>query len=147
MQLPVGTQRTMSEQLRHLLRMSIRSHISIHVIPSSIGAHAGLAGSCCLMEFKGFGPVVYVEGEMAGQFLEDPAEVSSYQNVFTALSTLAMDQNQSKATISRLAIDRYGCKESKGGFGEASAAQTLAVSFPRGVTRGRPTPSFTTPQP
>ncbi len=29
--LPVGTQRTMSDQLHHLLRMSVRSHISIHL--------------------------------------------------------------------------------------------------------------------
>ncbi len=116
LQLPVGTQRTMADQLHHLLRMSVRSHISIHLIPSSVGAHAGLAGSCCLMEFKGFGPVVYVEEEMAGHFLEEPVDVTAYQNVFTALSTLALDQNQSKATISRLAIERYGAKENKTGF-------------------------------
>ncbi len=115
--LSVGSQRTMSDQLHHLLRMSVRSHISIYVIPSSVGAHAGLSGSCCLMEFKGFGPVVYVEGEMAGHFLEEPADVSAYQNVLTALSTLALDQNHSKATISRLAVDRYGCQESKASAG------------------------------
>jgi transcriptional regulator with XRE-family HTH domain len=106
--LPVGGPRVMSEQVHHLLRMSVRSHLTIRVVPTAIGAHAALAGTCGLMEFADIGPVVYLETEAAGYFLEESAEISMYQNVFTALAAVALDPTQTRAVISRLAVDRYG---------------------------------------
>jgi transcriptional regulator with XRE-family HTH domain len=115
--LPVGGPRVMSDQLHHLLRMSVRANLHIRVIPTVVGAHAGLAGSCGLMEFAEFGPVAYLDGETAGYFLEEPHEIAAYQKVFTALGVVALDQSQSKALISRLAVDRYGYQEHKGNPG------------------------------
>jgi transcriptional regulator with XRE-family HTH domain len=106
--LPVGGPLVMSEQLHHLLRMSVRSQINLRLIPAAIGAHAGLAGSCCLMEFTEFGPVAFVEEEISGYFLEEPAEIAAYHRTFTALGAVALDQSQSKTVITRLAVDRYG---------------------------------------
>ncbi|HEX3780420.1 MAG TPA: helix-turn-helix transcriptional regulator [Pseudonocardiaceae bacterium] len=106
--LPVGGPKVMSEQLHHLLCMSVRSHVTIQLIPSAVGAHAGLTGSCVVMEFSDIGPVTYVETETAGYFIEEHADVSAHQNVFTALAAVALDQDQTRAAIGRLATDRYG---------------------------------------
>jgi hypothetical protein len=54
--------------------MCIRRYITIRVIPQTIGAHAGLAGSCTLMEFAELRPVAYVEEETAGRFMEEPED-------------------------------------------------------------------------
>jgi hypothetical protein len=106
--LPVGGPRVMAEQLHHLLRMSVRPYITIHLIPTAVGAHAALAGTCGLMEFPDIGPVAYLETEAAGYFVEESADVSKYQNVFTALAAVALDHAQTTALISRLAVDHYG---------------------------------------
>jgi transcriptional regulator with XRE-family HTH domain len=108
LRLPVGGAEVMSEQLHALLRMSVRSYISIRVIPAVIGAHAGTAGSCCLMEFTEFKPVVYVEEETAGHFLEEPAEIASYRGIFASLANYALDEGQSRNLIADLAVELYG---------------------------------------
>lgn len=51
LRLPVGDREVMSEQLHELLRVGVRSYITIRVIPAAFGAHAGTSGSCRLMEF------------------------------------------------------------------------------------------------
>ncbi|HEX3778743.1 MAG TPA: helix-turn-helix transcriptional regulator [Pseudonocardiaceae bacterium] len=106
--LPVGGLRVMSEELHHLLRMSVRPCITIRLIPTAVGAHAALAGACGLMEFPDIHPVAYLETEAAGYFLEEPAEVSRYQNVLTAPAAVALDPIQTKAVINRLAVGQYG---------------------------------------
>jgi Domain of unknown function (DUF5753)/Helix-turn-helix domain len=105
--LPVGGPAVMSEQMHHLLRMSVRSYITIRVIPASFGAHAGIAGACRLMESTEFGPVVYVEEETAGLFLEEPAVIAAYRKVFTALANCALSEGESKDVIAALAIELY----------------------------------------
>lgn len=105
--LPIGGYAVMSEQLHHLLRMSVRSYIKIRIIPASVGAHAGLAGSCTLMEFTDFEPVVYLDEEVGGHFLEEPEEISAYQRVFAGLAAIALDESTSKDVIAGLAEDHY----------------------------------------
>ena len=105
--LPIGGYAVMSEQLHHLLRMSVRSYITVRVIPAAIGAHAGLAGSCTLMEFADFEPVVYLEEEVGGHFLEEPQDIAAYQRVFAGLAAIALDETSSKEIIATLAKDHY----------------------------------------
>jgi predicted XRE-type DNA-binding protein len=109
--LPVGGREVMSEQMHHLLQMSVRSYITIRVIPAAYGAHAGTSGACRLMESAEFKPVVYVEEETAGHFMEDPDQIASYRKVFAALASCALDEGQSKDRIARLAVDLYADRE------------------------------------
>lgn len=109
--LPVGGQQTMSEQLHHLLRMSVRSYISIRVVPASFGAHAGTAGSCRLIDFVGIPSVVYLEGKTSGLFLEEEDEIETYRKVFEALAQAALDEGQSRDLIGSLATAVYADRE------------------------------------
>lgn len=105
--LPVGGPEVMSDQLHELLRLSVRSYITIRVIPTAYGAHAGTAGSCRLMEFTEFKPVVYREEETAGHFLEELDEIAAYRKIFTSLANCALSERQSKELIASLAVDLY----------------------------------------
>ncbi len=96
----VGGPEVMSDQLHHLLRVSVRPYISVRVV--TVAAHPGMAGACRLMESPDFG-VVYLEGETTGQFLEDPREISAYRNVFRALDAVALDDRRSRALIDHVA--------------------------------------------
>ena len=71
---PTGGAEVMSEQLHHLLRMSVRENILMQVIPISAGVHVAPAGPFIFMEFANIRPVVYIEGEVSGLFLEDDAD-------------------------------------------------------------------------
>jgi transcriptional regulator with XRE-family HTH domain len=105
--LPVGGSAVMSEQMHHLLRMSVRSYITVRVIPAAFGAHAGTAGACRLMEFSEVKPVVYVEELTAGHFLEEPVEIAAYRKTFTALANCALDERESQDRIADLAVRLY----------------------------------------
>jgi hypothetical protein len=105
--LPIGGYAVMSEQLHHLLRMAVRSYLNIRIIPAAVGAHAGLAGSCTLMEFAEFEPIVFLDEEIGGHFMEEPDEIAAYQKVFAAISAVSLDHSTSKDIIAALASEHY----------------------------------------
>ncbi|HEX4723961.1 MAG TPA: helix-turn-helix transcriptional regulator [Pseudonocardiaceae bacterium] len=104
LQLPVGGPGVLSDQLHHLLQMSVRSYVTIRVIPIAFGPHAAMCGACRLMESDDFKPVVYIEEQTAGHFLEEPREIATYRKIFTALANSALDQEESRSRIAELAV-------------------------------------------
>jgi len=113
LRLPVCCSEVMSEQLHLLLRMSVRRYITVRVIPAAKGAIPALDGSCRLMEFEDLRPVVYVEEQTAGNFMEDPATVVAYRKIFSALADCALEEEESRERIADLAIDLYGGGEDR----------------------------------
>jgi hypothetical protein len=107
LRLPVGGRAVMSEQLHELLRLGVRRYINIRVIPAAFGAHAGTSGACTLLEFAELKPVVYVEEQTAGHFMELPVEIALYRKIFGALANCALDEAQSNDRIARLAVELY----------------------------------------
>jgi hypothetical protein len=85
----------MSDQLHHLLQMSMRSSVSLRVVPASLGAHAAMAGAFRLMEFAEFQPVAYLESTTSSLFLELPEEIAAYRDILAALAATALDEEQS----------------------------------------------------
>jgi len=106
--IPVGGSAIMSEQLHHLLRMSVRSYITLRVVPLSIGAHTAMAGAFKLMEFAEFRPVVYVESECSNLFLEKKIEIQAHRKILAALAATALSEEQSREVIRTLATELYG---------------------------------------
>lgn len=113
LRLPVCCWAVMSEQLHHLLEMSVRRYINIRVVPASYGAFPGGDGSCRLIEFPEMKPVVYVEELIAANFMEDPASIAAYRKVFAALAKCALDEAESKELIATLAVELYGGGEER----------------------------------
>ncbi|MGW4211097.1 helix-turn-helix domain-containing protein [Lentzea sp. NPDC004789] len=99
LRLPVGSPGIMAEQYHHLLRLSVRPYLTIRLIPTAFGPHAGLAGDFDLLQFKKIPPIVYVESEGANVFLEDQPSVGLYDTVVTSLSRTALDESQTRKLI------------------------------------------------
>jgi hypothetical protein len=93
----------MSEQVHHVLRMSIRPEVWIRVIPELASVHAGSAGPFMMMEFAEIKPVVHMENETSSLFAERPETIRAYRAVLAKLATVALDREQSREWISRLA--------------------------------------------
>lgn len=104
---PIGGAAVMSEQLHHLLRMAVRSYLTLRVVPASRGAHAGMSGPFTLMRFTDFTPVVYLDSETSSLFLEKPEEITAYHRVLEALAETALDERESKELIGDLAVELY----------------------------------------
>ena len=99
LRLPVGGPDVMAEQLHHLLRMSVRPYLTLRLIPTAQGLHAGLAGSFDMLTFKKIPPIVFVESEGANVFLEDQPSVGLYEDVLASLGRTALDETQSRKLI------------------------------------------------
>lgn len=99
---PIGGPDVMSEQLHHLLRMSVRPYISLRVVPTATGAHAGLAGSFDLMRFDKHEPAVFLDSENSNLIIESPDAVKGYQQVIASLERQALDEEQSRRLITDL---------------------------------------------
>jgi transcriptional regulator with XRE-family HTH domain len=108
---PVGGTEVMSDQLHHLLRMSVRSYLTLRVVPASLGAHAATAGPFIFMEFAEFRSVTYLESETSSLFLEKPAETQAYRRILGALADTALGEGESRELIATVAIKLYADRE------------------------------------
>ncbi|MFI9149905.1 helix-turn-helix domain-containing protein [Streptomyces sp. NPDC053367] len=99
----VGGRQVMRDQLRHLLAMAQRPHITVQVLPFSTGAHAAAVGSFAML--RGPAPeldVVYVDLLGGGLFMEKPKELERYRLAFEYLSAQALDLESSAETVDRI---------------------------------------------
>ncbi len=99
LRLPVGGPDVMKDQHLHLLGMSQRSYITLRVVPISIGANAGSSGSFIRLGYEKFEPVIFLEGENSGLFIEDTRSLSIYSAVLKRLDAQALDPEQSRKLI------------------------------------------------
>jgi transcriptional regulator with XRE-family HTH domain len=106
--LPVGGPVVMSDQLHHLLRVSVLPHVQIRVVPRSKGAHAAISGSFRIMDVRDFKPIVYIEADALGLYREEREEVQRYRDVLSSLDGIALDRAQSRELIAALAVQLYG---------------------------------------
>jgi hypothetical protein len=100
---PVGGPIVMAGQLRWLVERGKRPHISIQVLPTSIGAHAGMAGPFIIMDFRGVPSIVHLENQTSSLSLEEKPETCSYRMVYEQLNEDALSQEDSVAFIATLA--------------------------------------------
>ncbi|MER7015574.1 helix-turn-helix transcriptional regulator [Saccharopolyspora sp. NPDC000359] len=92
---PIGGCEVMAEQLRHIVRMTRRPHITVQVIPFALGTHVGLNGNQLLMKFQRQRTIVYLEHRRAGTFLDDPADTSPIVESVATLAKAALSPNES----------------------------------------------------
>lgn len=100
--LPVGGEVVWRDQLAHLLRMSVRAYINFHVIPRSIGMHAGAAGDFRLMRFPKYPPLVFLDTLNCGLFFDDKETVALYEGRVKRLAAVALNREESRAVIDNI---------------------------------------------
>ncbi|WP_280445190.1 helix-turn-helix domain-containing protein [Nocardia brasiliensis] len=103
---PIGGRTVMSAQLRHLARAGHLRNVSIRVIPLDT-AYGGLAvGPFVILEFPSHPtaqltepPIVYLQGHLDAQYLEEADDVRRYQQIYDGLRQAALDETRSRALI------------------------------------------------
>jgi transcriptional regulator with XRE-family HTH domain len=100
---PVGSRETMSDQLHHLLCMSVRPRVTLRIVPIAAGALAAQSGPFGLLEFEHYGPAVHRPDEDADVYLEEPEEILTYRDILTRLGAVALNAHQTRAAITEVA--------------------------------------------
>jgi transcriptional regulator with XRE-family HTH domain len=102
---PVGGHAIMQAQLQHILHAAEEPTITIQVLPTARGAHAGLDGSFSIFEFPDPGDpdVAYAGGPVGTVFVEKIEDVRRFAVRFDHLRAAALDIGESTDLISRVA--------------------------------------------
>ena len=99
----VGGREVMGAQLDRLVDVSSNPNVTMQVIPYEAGAHPAMDSAFNILDFAGEVPtVVYVEGLSGWRYLERPADIEKYQQVFDILRNQAMSPKDSTGLIAKI---------------------------------------------
>jgi transcriptional regulator with XRE-family HTH domain len=99
----VGSPRVMLEEVSRLIDAARRPNVMIQVIPASVGAHEGLAGSFAIADFEDAASVGYVETALRGQPVEEPKDVAALNLTWDTLRAETLPRAASLALLEEVA--------------------------------------------
>ncbi|MBO8186522.1 helix-turn-helix domain-containing protein [Streptomyces spirodelae] len=101
----VGGKHTMAEQLEYLNEMSQQPHVTLQVMPFSMGAHPGVNGQYAILEFPeaSDSTVIYLEGVTSDLYLEKANDVANYSVMYEHLRAQALNPDQTREFIEKVA--------------------------------------------
>lgn len=139
----VGGPTVMAAQLAALLEAAEAPDITIQVLPYSVGAHPGMAGSFAVMDFPSPADpeLVYIDSMAGDLFLEREPDVRRYTRIFEHLRATALNPADSLRLISGIGTTaEQGREVQASGQPEpppGDLAQEQPVKRQRAVRRGR----------
>ena len=106
----VGGAEVMRTQLNHIADMAVLPHVNVQVLPFAAGVHPAMDGSFRILGFPepGDPDVVYLENQAGSLYLEEAAEIDRYARMFSHLIAKALDPEESRRMIARIAADLTG---------------------------------------
>ncbi|MFF9770128.1 helix-turn-helix domain-containing protein [Streptomyces sp. NPDC014636] len=88
----VGSPDIMREQLEHLNALNTEPHITVQILPYTVGAHPGLSGRFSILTFTDTpDAVVYLERFTSDLYLEKRSDVRHYSVMYDHLRAQALD--------------------------------------------------------
>ena len=106
----VGGDQMMRAQLRHIAEMAKLAHVNVQVLPFGAGAHPAMDGAFSILGFpEATDPdVVYLENQAGSLYLEEEPEIDRYARMSSHLIAKALNPEESRRMIARLADDLTG---------------------------------------
>jgi hypothetical protein len=99
-----GGPEVMREQLLHLAKLGTSlPRVRIHVVPASVGAHAGVDGPFVIATSPAGENIVYLECQRPGQVLDRAEDVNWMVEVWESIRGQALPQQQSTELILEIA--------------------------------------------
>ena len=102
---PVGGAEVMRAQLDHKAALAQLDTVTLHVLPSAVGAHAALVSGFIILHFGELGEpdMAYVEHALGALTLDKDGEVARARLAFERVLSDALDPVESLALVRRLA--------------------------------------------
>jgi transcriptional regulator with XRE-family HTH domain len=113
---PIRDRDAMAAQLEHLVDVAHRPNVSLRALPQEAGLHrASPCGSFTILEFpegtggrEGEPPTVYSDNLTGALYLDKPAEVAAYAEVWSSLVDACLDEPRSMELITAIARSYSG---------------------------------------
>ncbi|WP_351226866.1 helix-turn-helix transcriptional regulator [Streptomyces sp. NPDC002133] len=101
----VGNEQLMRDQLEYLVEQSQLPHVTVQVLPFSMGAHPGITGHYAVLEFPDASDssVVYIEGVTSDLYLEKANDVHKYTVMYEHLRAQALNVDHTREFIEDIA--------------------------------------------
>ncbi|MFG1916611.1 Scr1 family TA system antitoxin-like transcriptional regulator [Micromonospora sp. NPDC048898] len=100
---PVGGRSTMREQLLAVAAACAEPHIRVHVVPSVVGAYAGLNGPFVIAHSHDHRVAGYLDNQLQGQVVSDPDEIATIMAAWENVRGEALSHRQSVDLITEVA--------------------------------------------
>ncbi|MCK9923977.1 helix-turn-helix domain-containing protein [Frankia sp. AgPm24] len=103
---PVGGPEVMQAQLKHLIALTVKSNITIQVIPFSGGPHPAEGGSFSILRFgePDIADVVYLEHLTGAIYLDKPEDLTRYTLTMDNLALKSTTPAETAETIEQIAL-------------------------------------------
>ncbi|WP_007024252.1 helix-turn-helix domain-containing protein [Saccharomonospora iraqiensis] len=105
----VGGVAVMAEQLRQLVKATETDNITIRVLPSSRGDHAGVANNFTVLHFANPSadpPLGYFDGPLGGHMVSDAGDVAAMVTMFDDLRAAALAESESASLLAAI-LEEY----------------------------------------
>lgn len=102
----IGSPQVMCDQVTHVMEMSERPTIMIHVLPSGIGANAGLGGAIHLAAGFGMPEVLLGAALVEDQVTQEPSLMRAASDIFSLVRADAQPRAASR-TLMLEALERW----------------------------------------
>lgn len=108
---PVGGVDVMREQIAHLIEVSRRPHVGLHILPTDSGAHPGMDGPFVLLDFPPAAPevpllyspsTVYLQAAGGALYLDDADDVGAYRSAHERLVEMSTSGDETRELLRRL---------------------------------------------
>ncbi len=103
----VGGAKIMHDQLLHLAETANRPKVAVQIVPSEVGAHAGLLGAFVIASFDGAGDIVYLETAASGQVTETLSAIAEITLTYDMLRSEALPRTASRELIMKVAEQEW----------------------------------------
>jgi transcriptional regulator with XRE-family HTH domain len=106
----LGGREVMRDQLRHLIEMAQRPHVTVQLVPLDVTAASAPSIPITYLRFGGFDlpDVVYLEHIRSANFLEDRDETEEYRLALDRLADEALEPRESVRLLEETMKQRYG---------------------------------------
>jgi Domain of unknown function (DUF5753) len=95
----IGTSELMRQQIEHVIELSSRHEVMIHVLPRTVGANAGLGGPVSIATGTGTPEVILTGSLIEDQLTTDPAQVIKASATFNLVRADAASRVDSRALM------------------------------------------------
>ncbi|MFJ9618529.1 helix-turn-helix domain-containing protein [Streptomyces noursei] len=98
----LGGPDTWRKQLQHLRQCAELPFLGLQIMPTSRAAHASLDGPLLILETPEHDHLAYIEAQRISFLVDDPDQVSVYQQVYGMLRSQALNPEESKGLLDDL---------------------------------------------
>ncbi|MEH0546397.1 helix-turn-helix transcriptional regulator [Streptomyces sp. B21-105] len=99
------------DQLEHLVAVSERPGITLHVLPFSAGPHPLMNTSMMFLRLPDARTVAYTENDVRGELIEEIGSVEELQHAYDSVRDLALSPAESQKFITRM-LEEVPCEPS-----------------------------------